>query len=257
MRLSPLQPPARVYLCSFPLFRPSNLGYIGRGVLLSRGNHPPFTRFDPAGKSFTTRPPTVGSRSRAHGDVGGTVLPLPVLTPLVHPLPQEEHPLPQESPLLGHDPGPTRYIVSAIMLVPPFSTLKPGIYRAWVTVEEGEPPSRYLSRTRCHIFHHWTFHSWVHVWTPPAPHVRLLAIPSRTRTWAKVQRQSLISRYTSMVYSRTDIHIYLCLCTYINTLCMLNVYKLELLSVRLSHIHINVFIYVFVYIRVYILYIHI
>ena len=51
MRLSPLQPPARVYLCLFPLFRPSNLGYIGRGALLSRGNHPSFTHFDPAGTS--------------------------------------------------------------------------------------------------------------------------------------------------------------------------------------------------------------
>ena len=45
----------------------------------------------------------------------------------------------------GRDPGPTRHIVSAIMFVPPFSTPKPGIYCVRGTVEQGEPPSIYLS----------------------------------------------------------------------------------------------------------------
>jgi len=51
------------FLCPFPLFRPSSLGYIGRGVLLSRGNRPPFTCHDPATTCSITRFPTVGSRS--------------------------------------------------------------------------------------------------------------------------------------------------------------------------------------------------
>jgi len=69
-----------------------------------------------------------------------TTLPLPVLTLLVHPQPQD---LPQS----GRDPGPTRHIMSAIMFVPPFSTLKLGIFWMRGTVEhvaQGEPPSLYL-----------------------------------------------------------------------------------------------------------------
>jgi len=53
-------------LCSFPLFRPSNLGYIGRGLLLNRENHPPSTSLDPAVTSSTARFPTVGARLRGH-----------------------------------------------------------------------------------------------------------------------------------------------------------------------------------------------
>jgi len=66
---------------------------------LNRENHPPFTRLDPAGTSATARSPTVGVRPRA---------------------------------LTGH-------IVAAIMFVPPFSTLKHGIYWVRGTVGQGEP----------------------------------------------------------------------------------------------------------------------
>jgi len=151
-------------LCLCPLFWPSNLGYIGWGVLLNRENHPPFSRLDPAGTSSTVRSPTDGSRPRTHetcrvGDyvrspffdpqtldilgegycwAGRTTLPLPVLTLLLHPQPQDP-------PQTGRDPGPTRHIVSAIMFVPPFSTPNPGIYMAWDTVEQGESPSLYPS----------------------------------------------------------------------------------------------------------------
>jgi len=65
---------------------------------------------------------------------GRTILPLPVLTP-------QSHPLTQDPPQLVHDPETTRHIVAAIMLVSPFPTLKPGIYWARGTVEQGEPPS--------------------------------------------------------------------------------------------------------------------
>jgi len=104
-------------LCSFPFFRPSNLGYSGRGVLLNRENHPPFTCLDPADTSSTSRSPTVGARPRAHeahrvGDharspffdpqncdivgkgycwTGRNTLPLPVLTLQSHPLTQDLH----------------------------------------------------------------------------------------------------------------------------------------------------------------------
>jgi len=81
-----------------------NLGYIGRGVLLNRENHPPFT----------------------------------CLTLL-------SHPGQQDPPQLGRDPGPTRHIVLVILLVLPFSILKPGIYWVRGTVEQGEPPSLYPS----------------------------------------------------------------------------------------------------------------
>jgi len=64
------------------------------------------------------------------------------------------HPLPQVTAPLGRDPVPTRHIVSAIMVFPPFWTLKPGIYRTWDTVEHGELPFLYLSGPRCPTLDH-------------------------------------------------------------------------------------------------------
>jgi len=53
----------------FPLFLPSTLMYIGRGILLNRENHPPFARLDPADTSSTAKSPTVESRPRDHEDI--------------------------------------------------------------------------------------------------------------------------------------------------------------------------------------------
>jgi len=123
-----------LWVCSFPLFRPPNMGYIGRDVQLDRENHPPFTCLDRTGTSSTTRYPIVGARPQANGTyrvgdynrspfcdpqswdilgegyywTGRTTLPLPVLVLLVHPQPQDP-------PHSGRDPGPTRHIVSVIM----------------------------------------------------------------------------------------------------------------------------------------------
>jgi len=78
------------------------------------------------------------------------------------------HPLSQDPPQLGRDPRPTKHIVSAIMLNPPLWTLKPGIYRAWGTVEQGEPPSLYPSWPHSHTLYHKTTHSWVATPGPPS-----------------------------------------------------------------------------------------
>ena len=64
------------------------------------------------------------------------------------------HLLPQIPAQLGRDPGPTRHIMSGIMVIPSFSILKSGIYRAWGAVDQGEPPCLYLSRPRCPILDH-------------------------------------------------------------------------------------------------------
>ena len=134
------------------------------------GNHPPCTHLDPVSTSSITRSCTIGTRPRAHGayrvgdpvrspffdpqswDIsgrghrgeGGTSLPVPILTSVVHP------PLPDPTQL-GRDSGHTGHIVSAIIFVPPFSTPNPGIYRVGVTDEWGEPPSLYpLSEDKLH-----------------------------------------------------------------------------------------------------------
>jgi len=145
-------------LCSVSLYRPSNLEYIGRGVLLNRENHPPFTSLDPAGTFSTKRSFTVGARPRAHeiyrvadyarsplfrtsilGYIGQGVL----LNRENHPPFTSLDPTVTRPPQLGRDPGPTRHIVAAIMLVPPLSTLRPRVYWSRGTVEQGEPPSLY------------------------------------------------------------------------------------------------------------------
>ena len=51
----------------------------------------------------------------------------------------------QQNRQLGCDTGPTRHIMLAIMLVPPFSILKSDIYTEWGTVEQGEIHSLYPS----------------------------------------------------------------------------------------------------------------
>jgi len=131
-------------------------------VLLSRGNHPPFTCHDSAVTSSTTTPPTVG--------------------------------------------WATRHIVSAIMPIPLFSTLKPDVYRAWGVVEKGKLPSLYLSRPRYPILYQKIPHSCVA--TPGPPNIscwRLCSFPLfRLSNLGYIGRGALLSRGDRPRFTRLD-----------------------------------------------------